>query len=255
MSKEGRIIGSQRRKECKLLAGCPLENLETPVCDGWTGPGTWSEMRTSGVKVIRALLLFAPALSAQTELLRLLHGVEERYNNPRSMQFAFEQTQSGSGRITRAESGSLYLERPGRMLWDYRQPAGKFFLADGKFAYFYSPATRQVAKSPLKASDDLRAPLAFLMGRLDFQRDFKEFRTMPEGENTYIVALPKSEKAPYTQVAFLVTKAHQILRLRVTGQDQSVLVYSLSGERANPPLAAGLFTFRLPEGAELVEEQ
>ena len=149
----------------------------------------------------------------------------------------------------------LYLLKPGRMLWRYRQPPGKFFLSDGKFAYLYSPAAKQVSKSPLKETEDLRAPLAFLMGRLDFQRDFKEFRTMREGENSYIVASPKSEKAPYTQAAFLVNKENQILRLRVTGQDQSILIYNLSGERSNHALSPTLFTFRMPEGAELVEER
>jgi len=186
--------------------------------------------------------------------MKLLRRVEDRYNRPRTLRLGFEQSLSGKGRITRTESGELYLAKPGRMRWNYTAPAGKFFLSDGRFFYYYSPGARQVTRARVKDSDDLRAPLAFLMGRLDFQRDFKEFRTYPEGSNTYIVATPKSERAPYTQVAFLVEPDARIQLLRVTGQDQSVLVYRFSGEQANAPLAPAMFEFKLPPDAQLVDE-
>ena len=202
------------------------------------------------------LTLVAPlAAFAQDDLTHLLQAIETRYNSPRTLQVLFEQSFSGAGRLTRTERGILYIQKPGRMLWEYSTPPGKFFLADGKFAYFYTPSTQQVSRTPLKESDDLRAPLAFLMGRLDFQRDFKEFRTHPEAADLYIAATPKSEKAPYTQVEFLVTPSRQIRLLKVTGQDRSMMEYRLAGEMLNPPLNARIFQFRLPEGARLLEEQ
>lgn len=170
------------------------------------------------------------------------------------MSFTFEQTYSGGGRMTRTERGQLTLRKPGRMRWQYAEPAGKLFLTDGKFAYYYSPGSRRVDKAKLKDTGDMRAPLAFLMGRLDFRRDFREFRTYREGPNTYIVATPKSDKAPYTQVAFVVNPQFQIEMLRVNGQDESILVYRLSDEKTNPPLDASLFVFHVPDGAEVVEE-
>lgn len=209
------------------------------------------------MKALRVFILlcgFAFGAAAQTDLSKLLAGVEKRYNTPRTMSFTFEQTYSGGGRITRTERGQLSLQKPGKMRWQYSDPAGKLFLTDGKFAYYYSPASRRVDKAKLKETDDMRAPLAFLMGRLDFRRDFREFRTYREGANTYIVAMPKSDKAPYTQVAFVVNPQFQIEMLRVNGQDQSVLVYRLSDEQINPKLDASQFVFRAPEGAEIVEE-
>jgi outer membrane lipoprotein carrier protein len=140
------------------------------------------------------------------------------------------------------------------MRWEYRQPPGKLFLTDGKAAWFYSPHSNRVEKSRMKASDDLRAPLAFLIGRLDFRRDFKEFRTYPEGPDTYIVAAPRSDRAPYSQVAFRVNRQRQITLLRVTGQDASILVYRLSDEVVNPALDPRLFAFEPPAQAEIVEE-
>ena len=194
------------------------------------------------------------ALVAAVDLATLLRGVESRYNRARTMQMQFEQTQSGQGQISRTEAGDLTLQKPGRMRWNYTRPAGKFFLTDGKFAYYYSPNTRQVSRSKIKEADDLRAPLAFLIGQLDFYRDFKEFRTTPEGVNTYISATPKSPRAPYTQVDFLVTPDSRIEMLKVTGQDGSIMRYRLSGEKSNPALPPSTFEFVKPEGAELIDE-
>ncbi len=206
-------------------------------------------------RFVCCLGLLTLPLAAATPTESLLKGVEQRYNRPKTIQMRFEQSQSGKGRITRSESGTLSLQKPGRMRWDYTVPEGKLFLADGKFVYFYNPVTSKVSKSKLKESDDLRAPLAFLMGRLDFHRDFKEFRTQPEGDDTYVIAAPKSDRAPYTQVAFLVAPDFRIKLLRVNGQDHSIMVYRLTGEQVNPDIDAALFRFRMPAGAILVDEE
>jgi outer membrane lipoprotein carrier protein len=198
-------------------------------------------------------LLLAPIWAGAVELSEAIAGIENRYNRSRSMQLLFEQTYTGHGRPPRTESGALFLRKPRRMRWDYREPAGKLFLADGKNVYFYSPAARRVEKTPLKESGDLRAPLAFLIGRLDLRRDFATFRSKPEGDHLHITALPKSKKAPYTEVEFVVAPDFRIERLVVQGQDNSTMEFRFSGEKPNPALAEELFTFQMPEGAELVE--
>ena len=165
----------------------------------------------------------------------------------------FEQSLTGTGRIGRVESGVLYLHKPGRMRWEYHNPNGKLFLSDGKNVYFYSPATNRAERSKLKESEDMRAPLAFLMGRIDFHRDFREYRTWPEGADTHMVAAPKSDKAPYTSVEFVVNPSFQITFLKVTGHDRSEMLFKLSHEQVNPPIDDKLFQFTLPSGAELVD--
>ncbi len=185
--------------------------------------------------------------------MQVLDGIERRYNRPQTMEFQFEQSYAGHGRRSRTESGRLFLRKPGRMRWEYGVPEGKLFVADGKDAYFYSPAAHRVEKTKLKETGDLRAPFAFLMGRLDFRRDFREFRTRPEGEFLHVEALPKSDRSPYTKVVFVVSASHQIHRLVVTGTDQSVMEFRFAGEKLNPSLNDSLFRFVAPAGAELVE--
>ena len=200
------------------------------------------------------LQLSLPA-RAQPSIVDSLKKVENRYNNIRTLQLDFEQTLSYSAQPSakRTESGVLFLRKPGRMRWEYRKPAEKLFLSDGKDVYYYSSASNRVEKSKLKETDDMRAPLAFLIGRLDFQRDFREYHVKEEGKNRWVVAIPKSTKAPYREVQFLLLSDFRIAQLRVLGHDQSVMDFYFRNEALNPPLKDTLFVFQPPKGAEIVD--
>ena len=199
--------------------------------------------------------LFAlPAIAADAGLPAMLKNVEQRYNHIQSLQVSFDQSYRGQGPQRKAESGELYLRKPGRMRWDYASPEGKFFLCDAKNFYYYSPNTGRAEKMKMQEADDLRAPLAFLLGKLNFSKDFGGFVMKPSGDLTVVTAGPKSDKAPYRQVEFDVTSSFQIKRMVITGQDSSVMEFRFGEEKLNPKLADTMFKFKLPAGAELVEE-
>ena len=190
--------------------------------------------------------------AAGVDTTELLKAVEARYNRAQTVQVLFEQTFTAQNRPQRTEAGELFLRKPGRMRWQYTSPKGKLFLADGKEIYLYTPATNRVEKMKVKESDDLRAPLGFLLGKLDFWRDFQKFTARPEEADVRITAEPKSDRSPYSQVEFVVTPAREIRYLKVTGQDRSVMEFRFSKEKLNPPLAETLFRFETPPGAEVV---
>jgi outer membrane lipoprotein carrier protein len=179
-------------------------------------------------------------------------GVERRYNGAKSLSAHFDQRYRAPGRLPRAESGELVLRKPARMRWDYSAPAGKTFVSDGKSIWFYSPAAKKVERSPLKASEDLRAPLAFLLGKLDFRREFGDLTLQQDGADIVIEALPKSGRLPYRRVDFTITPDNQIRRVIVTGQDQSIMDFSFSNEKLNGPVAEAVFRFIAPPGIPVV---
>lgn len=203
------------------------------------------------------LLSMMPLLGwgADFDLTSTLRKLEDRYNNLKTMQVEFTQTISYKAQpaAKRTESGVLYLKKPGRMRWDYREPARKLFLSDGKDIYFYSPAANRVEKSKLKETEDMRAPLAFLIGRLDFQRDFREYVVRQDGPDRWITARPRSDQAPYTEVRFLLTPSIQISRLRVVGHDDSIMEFQFNHEQLNPKLDDKMFQFQAPAGVEMID--
>jgi len=204
---------------------------------------------------LHAAALADPA--ADPKLAQLLRSVEARYNRAQSLKLDFSETYAAPGHPVQTESGTLLLRKPGRMRWDYSFPAGKIYLSDGKDVYLYTPGDHRAEKSKLKESEDMRAPLAFLLGKLNFEKEFKEFSTRPEGppENgdRWITAWPKSQNLLYTEVEFLASPDGSIRRVNVTGQDHSKLNFTFSNEKMNAPAPPALFTFHPPPGVEVVD--
>jgi outer membrane lipoprotein carrier protein len=205
--------------------------------------------------VLWATLACLPICAADADLNTLLKGVEQRYNRAKTLQVHFVESYTVQGRARKSESGQLTLRKPGRMRWDYTAPTGKLFVSDGKDVYLYTPEAHRVEKTKLKASDDMRAPLAFLLGKLDFAKDFRDFEFKPEGGNYLITAKAKSDKFPYEQVQMLVTPDYEIQRLAINLQDMSLLTFQLDGEKVNPPVNDALFKFQMPAGATLVDAE
>lgn len=201
------------------------------------------------------MLLALPAVAADDVLSHLLESVEARYNGARTLQVSFQETYTGAGRGRQMEAGNLYLRKPGRMRWDYQLPAGKLFLSDGKQVYFYNPATNRAEKTKLSETEDMRLPLAFLLGKLDFDKDFRQFQLKNQGTDAVITALPKSDKLPYKQVEFTVNplNGYMIHRLVVTGQDGGILAFNFANEVVNPNISDKIFRFQLPPGAQWVD--
>jgi outer membrane lipoprotein carrier protein len=183
----------------------------------------------------------------------LLHSVEERYNHAQSLKLTFTESYKARRHADQVESGVLTLRKPGRMRWDYTSPAGKLFVSDGKDVYLYLPAANRVEHSKFKETDDLRAPLAFLLGKLNFYKEFRKFDLRSEGENQWVGATPNSDNLPYSRVEFLISPDARILKLRVIGQDQSLMDFAFDQEKLNVPLDLKLFSFHAPAGAEIVE--
>jgi outer membrane lipoprotein carrier protein len=195
-----------------------------------------------------------PALAANSELDSLLKKIETRYNQAGSLKLVFSETYAGVRRPVQTESGVLYLRKPGRMRWDYTSPKGKVFLSDGKEVFEYTPGDQQAVKSKLKQTEDMRAPLAFLLGKLDFKKEFKSFQTKPDAAGTWIVAEPKSENLAYTAVEFLATPEGEIREVRFTLQDTSKMSLAFSNEEVNVPIVASIFTFHPPAGVQVVDQ-
>jgi len=183
----------------------------------------------------------------------LLKRVEIRYNTAKTLQVLFHEDYTPPGRAKRTESGTLVLRKPGKMRWDYDQPRGKLFVSDGKYLWLYTPLENRAERMKLKESDDMRAPLAFLLGKLDFQKEFRNVQGKSEGPDMRITAEPKTDNLPYSAVEFLVTPDQRIKVVKVTGFDHSVLEFRLDEEKVDPPLDAKLFQFQVPKGAKLVE--
>jgi outer membrane lipoprotein carrier protein len=193
------------------------------------------------------------AFAADVPLSDRLRGVEERYNRAKTLQVLFTEQYTPTGRAQVTDSGTLLLRKPLRMRWDYSQPKGKLIVCDGKYFWVYTPASNRAERVPLKESDDMRMPLAFLLGKLNFEKEFRNIKSHTEGLDIRITAEPKSDNLPYSSVEFVVAPDSHIKLVKVMNFDKSVLSFAFDQEKMDPPVNPKAFQFEVPKGAELVE--
>jgi outer membrane lipoprotein carrier protein len=198
-------------------------------------------------------LLAVCAFGADPRLDALLKGVEARYNKAKTLQVLFKEVYTPPGKARRMESGLLMLRKPGKMRWAYSQPEGKLFVSDGKLLWLYTPDEKRVEKMKFQESDDMRAPLAFLLGKLNFNKEFRNLQSKIEGADTRILAEPATDNLPYSAVEFLVAQDSHIKEVKVTGFDRSILHFTFDQERVDPQLDGKLFQFSMPKDAILVD--
>jgi len=185
---------------------------------------------------------------------RVADQLDRHYNNLRSLQSAFIETYRGAG-ITRTESGTLWLSRPGKMRWEYVEPREKLFVSDGKTAYFYVPGERQARKAPLDKLDDLRSPLRYLLGKTKLKKEFDQL-TARAGDQPGIVQIrgvPKNMSDRVAQVTMDVNPAGEIQRIQIEELDGSQTEFVFSAMQENVPVEEARFRFQPPPGVELIE--
>src|SRR5436305_1635352 len=94
-----------------------------------------------------AMLFAASVVSGQAvEVAPILKGIEQRYNTASTIQVNFAETYSAKNRKRAPEKGVLFLRKPGKMRWQYTDPAGKLYVSDGEFIYSYEPEEKRVEK-------------------------------------------------------------------------------------------------------------
>jgi outer membrane lipoprotein carrier protein len=179
--------------------------------------------------------------------------VQDRYNSARTLSVQFVENYQVQGHARPAESGKLTLRKQGKMRWDYTQPAGKLFVSDGKTVYLYTSADNRVEKIPIRDTEDMRAPLAFLLGNLDFKKEFKDLQVREGTGGTWLEGAAKNDRVPYESVEMLVEGDGSVRQLKVIGRDGSSMAFAFSNESLNPRVDDKLFHFTIPPGAEVVD--
>src|SRR3954462_7820598 len=148
--------------------------------------------------------------------------LDRHYNDLRSMRASFTETYRGAG-ITRTESGTLWLRRPGKMRWEYMEPREKLFVSDGKTAFFYVPGERQARKAPLDKLDDLRSPLRYLLGKTRLKKEFdnQTARAGDQPGSVIIRGVPRNMSDRVAEVSLDVNASGEIQRIQIDEVDGS----------------------------------
>ena len=205
------------------------------------------------------LTLVLPLTAGAASVSDIARGTDEHYNKLKTFKADFTEVYNGSG-ISRSESGTLWLKKPGKMRWEYRQPREKLFVTDSHTAFFYVPGERQARKTPLKNLDDIRSPLRYLLGKTKLEKEleglsFAADRTPARPGDTVLRGMPKDMKDRVSEVVLEVSPGYQIDRIIIREVDGTVTDFLFSNGEENVPVKDSLFRFTPPAGVEVIEER
>ncbi|MBV9572408.1 MAG: outer membrane lipoprotein carrier protein LolA [Acidobacteriales bacterium] len=179
------------------------------------------------------------------------------YDHLRTLAADFTETFRGMG-MDRTESGALWLKKSGKMRWEYRSPQEKLFLDDGKIAWFYVPGEGRVRKTSMQKLEDLRSPLAFLLGKTRLEKELRglslasDVPPITQG-NIVLRGVPGGLGIQASEVLLEITPDSHISRIEIEGVDGAVTEYRFSNQREDITLPDDRFRFVPPPGIEVVE--
>jgi outer membrane lipoprotein carrier protein len=184
-------------------------------------------------------------------------AVDARYNHLQTLQAEFTEIYRGAG-MERTESGTLWLKKPGKMRWQYRSPREKLFVSDGKVAWFYVPGEPQVRRMPVRQLDDLRSPLAFLLGKTKLEKELSELSLAPDipplnAGDVILRGMPQGMADQVGQVLIEVTPANWIDRIILEGTDGSSTEFRFQRQTEDGKIDDQSFRFEVPPGVEVID--
>ena len=217
---------------------------------------------SSAMLLVALLIMIVSSAAVGENVHSIAEAVDEHYNHLRTLQAEFTEVYRGSG-VERTESGTLWLakgglKKPGKMRWEYRSPREKLFVSDGKDAWFYVPDDRQARRTEARKLDDIRSPLAFLLGKSKLEKELQGLSLAPDvkplaPDDVVLRGVPEAMAERVSEILLEVTPEHKIVRIMIDEVDGSVTEYRFNSQRENEPIPEGRFRFSAPPGTETAE--
>lgn len=245
--------------------GCPIHRA---FLAGWVGNHKTPHFEDTGCPAHRTffvrwagydtliffILFFCLSAHSQQPIAHdLAQRVDRHYNQLHSLKAQFTESYEGLGR-SRTESGTLLLQKPGRMRWDYSSPAGKLFLLDGKYAWFYTKGDPQVQRIEAKKLDDLRSPLRFLLGHTQLEKEIDHLTASPGSNGTLtLTGIPHNQEKRIQRLTLAITPEGVITGIEIVETDGATTRFTFTGEQTNVPIPPSTFHFTAPPGVPVVD--
>lgn len=158
----------------------------------------------------------------------------------------------GSGTQLQETSGELALKRPGQFRWHTDAPMEQLLVSNGKKVWLYDPDLEQVTIQEL----DQRlthTPALLLSGDVSTISENFEVSHKEAGEVVDFTLKPKAKDTLFDnlRLSFRNGVINDMQLIDSVGQRTNIL---FMGVKMNQPLKADLFTFEIPEGADVISE-
>ncbi len=169
-----------------------------------------------------------------------LKQAEAYFQDLKTVKSRFTQTSPDGSQIR----GTFYLNRPGKLRFEYDAPSKDFVVADGLFIYFYDGQVKQQSNAPISQT------LADFLLRKDLKLsgDLKVTKIMRAGGLLQITMIQRDEpKAGELTLGFNEQPKYQLKKWRVKDSVGNITETELFDMQTGIKLPSSLFAYHDPE--------
>jgi hypothetical protein len=118
----------------------------------------------------------------------------------------------------------------------------------------------------VKKLDDLRSPLAFLLGKTKLEKELQGLALVRDpvrdpapdiaplaAGDVVLRGVPKSLAERVSQVLLEITPEHWISKILIEEVDGSITEYRFTNQKENVPVPDQQFQFAVPDGVEVID--
>ena len=148
--------------------------------------------------------------------------------------------------------GKMYLMGDDYMRYE---TSDQIFVTDGKYVWSHSAATNQTIIDSYKSDEDEVLPREMIF---NFNKRYNSTLTgveIIEGVNCYVLdAIPKKDELEVKSLKIWIDQKKWIAkRIRYVNLNDNFITYKILDMKFNNKLKKSLFTFKSPQGAEIVD--
>ncbi|MBX9903554.1 MAG: outer membrane lipoprotein chaperone LolA [Burkholderiales bacterium] len=157
-----------------------------------------------------------------------------------------------NGKQLQQAQGVMQFSRPGKFRWDYQKPYEQAIVGDGSKLWIFDKDLNQVTVRKLDRALG-SSPAALLSGSNDLERDFKLSNLGMDKGLDWLEALPKSRETVFERVRMGFGKSG-LEAMELRDQFGQTTVITFADVERNPRIAAEVFRFTPPQGADVISE-
>ena len=220
---------------------------------------------------VLSVLIVAPVWGADRqadekalqEVRDVVKQLQARYEKTRDLQADFSQKTRIEGfERPVTSSGKVYIKKPGRLRWDYLDPATEEIYVNHDDVKIYVPEHKQVLVGKLTQMAASKAPLELLQGAAKLDESFDIDPTTGKergvGGIRLITLIPKAKDLESTRnlqriVVEVFPKTYFIRTVSLHEISGNVATFEFSGLKPNLGLGNELFEFKTPADVEVVK--
>ena len=197
---------------------------------------------------------------------QILAGLSDRYRGLESLQAAYSRVaktpssdqifKSGSSQTA---TGTLSWARPDRLLLDQKSPQPEVMVTDGQTVWWHIPSEKLVyLYRNIDVAGQLKPLLAFLSGLDSLNATFNVAQAPTDSSRSGqygLILIPKNGDGTADRLTVWCDSGYALTGFRMESVTGETTDFYFSRLTENPKLNNRLFSFKIPRGVEVIEEE